>query len=141
MGFFDDKTVTLFNRSYNQTTEEEKYFLTLLKGVDLVETRGADVTKSGMDSADSAKLYVDYVTLPKPYMEPKEWDALPENRKKNYITFHLARDLFAKGDCTGVELPESGAYEWARDNLDSVYKVTNVDKYEDILPHYEIGGV
>ena len=41
----------------------------------------------------------------------------------------------------GVELPESYAYEWARENLDNVYKVTNVDKYEDILPHFEVGGV
>lgn len=38
MGFFDNKTVTLFNRSFNAETEEETYYPTLLEGVDLVET-------------------------------------------------------------------------------------------------------
>ena len=28
-----------------------------------------------------------------------------------------------------------------RNNFDDVYKVTNIDKYEDILPHFEVGGV
>ena len=53
MGFFDNKTVTLFNRSFNAETEEETYYPTLLEGVDLVETKGANVSKSGMDSADA----------------------------------------------------------------------------------------
>ena len=26
-------------------------------------------------------------------------------------------------------------------SYDDVYKVTTVDKYEDILPHFEVGGV
>lgn len=66
MGFFDNKMVTLFNRSYNPETEEETYYTTLLKGVDLVETRGVNVTKSGTDSVDSAKLYLDYPTNSRP---------------------------------------------------------------------------
>lgn len=141
MGFFDNKTVTLFNRSFHPETEEERYIPTLLAGVDLVETRGANVTKSGMDSADNAKLYIPYEDMPKPYRDPKEWDALPEEEKENYITFHPALDFFIEGEHTGLELPESTAYEWVRENLDKVYKVTNVDKYEDILPHFEVGGV
>ena len=28
-----------------------------------------------------------------------------------------------------------------QENFDDVYKVTTVDKYEDILPHFEVGGV
>lgn len=61
MGFFDNKTVTLFNRSFNAETEEETYYPTLLEGVDLVETKGANVSKSGMDSADAVKLYIDFL--------------------------------------------------------------------------------
>ena len=33
---FYNKTVTLFNRSFNAETEEEKYFPTLLENVNLV---------------------------------------------------------------------------------------------------------
>ena len=141
MGFFDNKKVTLFNRSFNAETEEETYYPTLLEGVDLVETKGANVSKSGMDSADAAKLFVCIDDVNKTYMEPKAWDALTEDEKKNYITFHSTEDFFVKGDQTAVDLPETDAYEWMRNNFDDVYKVTNIDKYEDILPHFEIGGV
>ena len=144
MGFFDNKTVTLFNRSFNAETEEEKYYTTLLEGVDLVETKGANVSKSGMDSADAVKLSIDFANLGttlKPYLPPKAWDVLPEEEKQNYITFHPTEDFFTKGDRTDVELPEENAYEWMHENFDDVYKVTTVDKYEDILPHFEVGGV
>lgn len=144
MGFFDNKTVTLFNRSVNPETEEERYYPTLLEGVDLVETKGANVSKSGMDSADAVKLYIDFANLGKtlkPYLPPKAWDVLPEEEKQNYITFHSTEDFFVKGDRTDVELPEENAYEWMHETFDDVYKVTTVDKYEDILPHFEVGGV
>lgn len=141
MGFFDNKTVTLFNRSFNAETEEEIYYPTLLEGVDLVETKGANVSKSGMDSADAAKLFVCIGDVNKTYMEPKAWDALTEDEKKNYITFHSTEDFFVKGDQAAVDLPETDAYEWMRNNFDDVYKVTNIDKYEDILPHFEVGGM
>ena len=141
MGFFDNKTVTLFNRSVNPETGGERYYPTLLEGVDLVETKGANVSKSGMDSADAVKLYIDFTNLAKPYLSPKAWDVLPEEEKRNYITFHSTEDFFVKGDHTDVDLPEESAYEWMHENFDDVYKVTTVDKYEDILPHFEVGGV
>lgn len=138
--FYND-TVTLFNRFYDPDTDEEKYYPTLLENVNLVETKGANVTKSGLDSADAAKLFIDPGELSKKYMDPKEWDALPETEKANHITFHPTDDFFIKGDQTSLELPKSCVYEWAHDSMDSVYKVTTVDKYEDIMPHFEVGGV
>lgn len=144
MGFFDNKTVTLFNRSLNAETEEEKYYPTLLECVDLVETRGANISKSGMDHADAAKLYIDFSVfkrIKKTYIEPKLWESLPEIEKHKHITFTPATDFFVNGDQTGIKLPNENAFEWMYDNFDGVYKITNVDRYEDILPHFEIGGV
>ncbi len=141
LGLFYNDAVTLFNRFYDPDTDETKYYPTLLENVNLVETKGANVTKSGMDSADAAKLFIDLGGLTKKYMEPKAWDALSEREKPNYITFHPTDDFFIKGDQTSLELPESCVYEWAHDSMDSVYKVTTVDKYEDIMPHFEVGGV
>lgn len=138
--FYND-TVTLFNHFYDPDTDETKYYPTLLENVNLVETKGANVTKSGLDSADAAKLFIDLGELSKKYMDPKAWDVLPETEKPNYITFHPTDDFFIKGDQTSLELPESCVYEWAHDSMDSVYKVTTVDKYEDIMPHFEVGGV
>lgn len=141
LGLFYNDTVTVFNRYMNPDSGADEFYPTLLANVNLVETKGANVTKSGMDSADAAKLFVDPLTLKKAYIEPKIWDALPDEEKTNYITFHPADDFFVKGDQTALELPESGAYEWVHDNMDSVYKVTTIDRYEDIMPHFEIGGV
>lgn len=141
MGLFYNDTVTLFNRFYDPDTDETKYYPTLLENVNLVETKGANVTKSGLDSADAAKLFIDLGELSKKYMDPKAWDALPEAEKANHITFHPTDDFFIKGDQTSLELPGSCVYEWAHDSMDSVYKVTTVDKYEDIMPHFEVGGV
>ena len=141
MGFFDNKTITLFNRSFNAETEEEKYYPTLLENVDIVETKGENVSKSGMESADAAKLFIDLAEMPKPYIEPRAWTALSDEEKKKHITFTSAEDFFVKGNYADVKLPENGAYEWMRDNFDDVYKVKNIDKYEDILPHFEVGGV
>lgn len=140
MGFFDNKIVTIFNRFFNPETEEEKYYPTVLDSVDIVETRGANITNSGMNSADAVKLYVDFDNLTKPYIAPKEWDALPEDIKTDYITFHPDEDFFVRGDHTNEHQNER-VYEWFRDNVDSVYKISTVDKYEDVLPHFEVGGV
>lgn len=141
LGLFYNDIVTLFNYFCDPDTGEEKYYPTLLECVNLVETKGANVSKSGMDSADAVKLFVDLGKIPKPYIEPKAWDALPDDEKSNYITFHPTDDFFIKGDHTDLELPESEAYGWVHDKLDSVYKVTTVDRYEDIMPHFEVGGV
>ena len=141
MGFFDNKTVTLFSRSFNAETEEETYYPTLLECVDLVETKGANISQSGIDSADTVKLYVDFKNIVKPYLPPKEWENMPDKCKQYFLTFNPAQDFFIKGDQTAVDLPETDAYEWMRNNFDDVYKVTNIDKYEDILPHFEVGGV
>ena len=141
MGLFYNKTVTLFNRSFNAETEEEKYYPTLLERVNLIETKGANVSKSGMDSADAATLFIDLANMAKPYIEPKAWAELPEEDKSKYITFAPAEDFFVKGSCAGATLPENSAYEWMRDNFDSVYKVTHVDRYENIMKHLEVGGV
>ena len=138
---FYNKTVTLFNRSFNAETEEESYYPTLLENVNLVETKGANISKSGMESADVATLYVSLENMAKPYIEPKAWAELPEEEKANYITFTPTDDFYVSGDHTGTELPESNAYEYMLDNFDSVYKVTHIDKYTDVMPHLEVGGV
>ena len=141
MGFFDNKVITLFNCWIDPGTEEEKYYRTVLEHVDLVETKGANVSKSGMESADAVKLYIDLENIVKQYLPPKKWEALPEDQKSGYFTLTPAQDFFVKGNCTGATLPEEQLYEWMRNNFDDVYKVTTVDKYEDILPHFEVGGV
>lgn len=140
MGLFGNKTVTLFNCVFDEKTEEETYFMTVLRNVDLVETKGTKVTKNGMDRVDAVKLFVSISNIEKEYLSPKEWGRLLDEEKKNYFTFNSSSDFFVKGDCTGATLPEEQLYEWMKNQFDDVYKVSTIDKYEDIMPHFEVGG-
>ena len=141
MGFFDNKTVTLFNRSYNADTEEETYYPTLLNDVDLVETKGANVSKSGMDSADAASLYVKPELLQdgcKKYLPAKEWLRMPDKCKEFFFTFASGEDFFVGGDTSGEEYTEE-FFSCMKEKYDNCFKVTNVDRYE-LIPHLEVGG-
>ena len=66
--FWDNKTVTLFNRFYDGT--KECWYPTLLSGVDLVVTKGINVSQGNKADADTAKLYVDDAVLQKRYLAP-----------------------------------------------------------------------
>ena len=94
-----------------------------------------------MDSADAVKLHIDFSNVSKSYLPPKEWGNMPDKCKQYFLTFNPAQDFFIKGDHTDATLPENDAYQWLLDHCDDCYKVTTIDKYEDILPHFEVGGV
>lgn len=96
MGFFDNKTVTLFIRAFDPETEKEKYYPTLLEGVDLVETKGANVSKSGIDSADAVKLYIDFVTSTKrsSLTFPRKHGMHCRKRKNRIISHSTLRRIF-----------------------------------------------
>ncbi len=65
---FYNKTVTVYNKTSDDLMGSETWYATVLKNVRLIVTKGANVSNSGLDSADSAKLYV-------------RWDFLPEDTK------------------------------------------------------------
>ena len=140
MGFFQNKTVTLFNRYFDAVTEEEIWYPTLFDHADLVENRKTVVSQKEKEKTDTVMLYIDEENLPKQYLETKAWAALPLEERGKYFTLTLAEDFFVKGDCTGIEIPEKDFYEWIRKRKDGVYKVIDINRYEDILPHFEIGG-
>ena len=141
MAFWDNKQVTVINRSLDPKTEKETYYLTLIERADLVRVRQKNVSTKGTDSTDTATLYVDFGNLPKTYVTPEEWKRMTEEGKKEHMTFSPTEDIFILGDCTGATLPDRDVYQWARDHYSDVYRVTKCSVYEDILPHLEIGGV
>lgn len=140
MAFWDNKQVTVINRSMDPKTEKETYYVTLIKRADLVRTQQKNVSAKGTDSADTATLYVSFGILPKPYVTPEEWKRLPEEKKKDCMTFSPAEDFFILGNCTGAILPDKDVYQWAKEHYSDVYRVTRCNIYEDVLAHYEVGG-
>lgn len=139
MNIWNIDTVTIFNRWYDTINEIEHYEPTVLKSTNLVLQQGANRTRSGLESADSAKLFVNFEKLPKEYKEPKEWLKLAWDEKEKYLTFNPAMDFFVKGNVADEEVIEN-FFEYMQNKYDHVYKITTVDIYKNVMPHYEIGG-
>lgn len=134
---FFNKTVTLWNCSNSDDVmEEEIWYPTVLENVRLIETKGRNVSTSGIKEADSAKLHILTSNLKKPYLEPKEWDALDD--KSQAFTLCQEKDFFVKGDVSEIETVDN-FFQWMKDHYDGVYQITTVDRFE-VIPHLEVGG-
>ena len=136
MAFWDNKQVTVINRSMDPKTEKETYYVTLIESADLVRAQQKNVSAKGTDSADAATLYVSFGNMPK----PEEWKRLTEEGKKGHMTFSPTEDIFILGNCTGATFPDRDVYQWAREHYSDVYRVARCNIYEDVLAHYEVGG-
>lgn len=163
MGLFDGKKVTIYNKYMDSITGYEIWLPTLIENVDYTATQGANITKSGLSTADAVTVFINYSALPKPYKTPKEWQALTAEDKAKYVTFTQGTDFFIFGDSMSTVstcilgecyLPADLSDNVITDNVittkgffldmqkrySDCYKVTTVDRYDDILPHFEIGG-
>ena len=140
MGLFDGKKVTIYNKYMDSITGYEIWLPTLIENVDYTATQGANITKSGLSTADAVTVFINYSALPKPYKTPKEWQALTAEDKAKYVTFTQGTDFFIFGDSTSNVITTKGFFSDMQKRYSNCYKVTTVDRYDDILPHFEIGG-
>ena len=140
MGLFDGKKVTIYNKYMDSITGYEIWLPTLIENVDYTATQGANITKSGLSTADAVTVFINYSALPKPYKTPKEWQALTSEDKAKYVTFTQGTDFFIFGDSTSNVITTKGFFSDMQKRYSDCYKVTTVDRYDDILPHFEIGG-
>ena len=139
MVLFGNKVVTVFNKHFDAITEEETWIPTVLNNVNLSITRGANVEKTGLESADTCKLFVDSTATEKSYIAPIEWNKKTFDEKSNFYTFGN-EDFFVEGDLSEVTILDSNFLEWMMSHYDNVFRVTTIDRYVDVLPHLEVGG-
>ena len=136
---FYNKAVTVYNRTTEGLMEKETWYPTVLKDVRLLITKGENVSKSGMESADSAKLFIKTNNSSKEYKKPLEWQNLSAEDKAKAFTLTSGVDFFVEGD-TSAEVPtESDFFSYMKEKYDNCFKVTNVDVFE-LIPHLEVGG-
>lgn len=135
---FYNKTVTVYNRSVEGLMGKETWFPTVLKDVRLLITKGENISKSGMESADSARLFIKTDNLPKEYKKPLEWQNLSAEDKTRVFTLISGTDFFVEGD-TSSEEPETDFFLYMKEKYDNCFKITNVDVFE-LIPHLEVGG-
>ena len=134
---FYNKTVTVFNNApSDDVMGDDTWYPTVLHNVRVLETRGRNVAKSGIEAADSAKLHIRTDNLEKPYVEPKAWDELADKSKA--FTLCQERDFFVIGDVADTQVT-ADLFQYMKDNHDGVYMITNADKFE-LIPHLEVGG-
>lgn len=134
--FYQD-TVTVYNKYENKKAGETAYFPTVLENVRLLITKGANMASSGMDTADSAKLFIHTDTLKKPYVLPKEWSRQEDKTK----AFTLAAgDFFVEGDTSEEDTNVKEFTQYMKRKYDNLFTVTTVDSFK-LIPHLEVGGV
>lgn len=146
-------TVTIYN--IVQETDPQTFrdtqtaYITVLRGVFLEIADAASARQSGLESADSAKLYipfsaaaVDALTgLEKHYAKPLEFNRSPDKRKLWTLSTDGVgcRTFFIKGEAVSNFDTE----EQLEMSHDEVYKVTRVlvrDFGSPSMQHFEVGG-
>lgn len=147
-----DKTITVFNKYVNQK-DEISWYPTVIKGVQLIVDKSANIEKTGLDTADTATLHVLYgvvsnekVVSGKKYLEPKKWAKQINDTLGHTVTFSSG-DFFIEGEHDEKMIADEdyqsrrdgGFYDYMNKNHDNVFLITNVGTYT-LIPHFEIGG-
>lgn len=147
-------TVTVFNKYEYQTGIS--WYPRVIFGCDLVTDRAANVAKTGLDTADTAKLHILYRTengekvinnhgATLKWLPPKKWKAMED--KSEYITFQPG-DLILRGEYQEEVIQDSayssrvsnGFYEHLNKTEDDVYLITSVGGPYTLIKHFEIGA-
>lgn len=151
-----DKKVTLFNR-YKDEDDNVFWKPTILHNVTLHMNKASNISTSGLENADSAKMHVKYklkegnmfVSVSenedKQLVFPKEYQRAKD--KSNLITFQNENDFFIIGtfpesivdDNDYCENATNGFQDYMCENYDNVFTITTSD-YFTMIPHVEIGG-
>jgi len=141
-------TVTIFNKY--KTAQGITWYPTILHNVDLNTDKGANVAKTGLESADTAKLHVRYVLADgtitiagKPYKGPKEWAAQQNESLAGSLTV-ASGDLFMRGEYPETVINnddyKKDFQNYLNKTYDDVYLITTVGGPYKLIPHFEIGG-
>lgn len=143
-------TVTIYNivRETDPATLDEvtHVYITILRGVMLQASKGANVRQSGLEGADAANLYIPFAVeavdgktgAAKTYSKPQEFAKAADRSGLWTLSYNGngGETVFVKG-------------EFISDNMtvvqyhDDCYKVTKVDAMDygsTNMQHWEVGG-
>lgn len=145
-------TVTIYNivQEVDPTTldEVEKVYTTILRGVMLQASKGANVRESGLEGADAANLYIPFTVeavdgktgAAKTYAKPQEFVKAADRSGLWTLSYdgNGGETLFIKGEFVfdGTNLNVVRYH-------DDCYNVTKVDAMDYGSPdmqHWEVGG-
>lgn len=145
-------TVTVYNKMEDDITGAATYNITILRGVFLDISKGANVMKSGLVSADSAMLYIPMSIKAinadtgeeQKFVGQKEYERLAQSYLHEYWTLRTGGSsstvdcFFVKGEVT-----EKSGFNNLKNLYDDVYDVSTVDTKDfgsKPMWHWEVGG-
>lgn len=136
-------TITLYYEYEDPVTFEVSSQITVIKGVLVDASKGANLRQSGLENADAVNVYIPYdatatdglTLLKKRYITPKEYELATD--KGELWTLDDKHSFFVKG-----KIVESGKdYQYINTAYDDVYRITKVDNKDfGGLKHFEVGG-
>ena len=153
--FLKESHVYRYNHSI-QSAEGKKqitWYPTVIRGVDLQITAGRNRSTTGLENADSAKVFIKYENS----NEKMLVETSPEEKKRVFKTkvverlyreksgFHVSggNRFFYSGRVSEVAIMdadyEDGFLSYMSDRYDDLFLVNKADLYKTI-PHLEIGG-
>lgn len=141
---------TVYN-AYEDASYNILYNITILNGVLMDDSKGTNISKSGLSDADSVTMFipfdvqaVDALGNAKTYLPPKEFYATAN--KASYWTLDTGGQAsgvatyFIKGS---VVETTNQSYAKLREKYDAVYNVSTVDIRDfgtDDMRHWQVGG-
>lgn len=150
-----DTTVTIFNRI--ETEDTAFWYPTVIENATLHSNKGANITKTGLENADSSKLHIRlkkesgvYVIETKAgnkktFINQVEFAKLEAIDTLQYIAFAKGVDFFMEGTyeekriCEDDYADKDGFFSYMVKTYGEVYQISTADVYK-LIPHLEIGG-
>lgn len=156
LGFVD--SIIVYNQYTYGTMQKQTYFGARFDKVRVELTQGANITKSGLESASACIVKIDSASIAKSgktYKAPPVWLKQTTEEMLESFTLNKDVDFFAivrKANLgIDVDLPvgmiESGSYqgysggffEYVKTKYGYAYTIDTVDAY-GLIPRFEIGG-
>lgn len=136
-------TVTVYTITEDNDTLEVFSNITVIRGVLLDASKGANVRTSGLEGADSVNLYIPFDAVSvdgvtgkeKAYIQPKAYEAALD--KTDIWTMDPGNSFFVKGEVVNPDLN----FQEINVKYDNVHMITKVDTKDfGKLAHFEVGG-
>lgn len=131
-------TVTIFNAYEDKKQAINRWYPTVLEGVELQINRGMTVTTDGNANDNTASLHIRN-DLDK-YLNPVAFKKAED--RENHFTLGQ-KDFFVEGELDLIVIEEddypNGFFEYIKSEYDNVFKITTVERYK-VIPHFEVGG-
>lgn len=126
--------ITLYNKVYDRDTGTNRYYRTVLKGVNWQDTTAVQPTDKGIVSADVAEIYIPFTAeTEKQFRKPKNF--VKETEKTGFFTVE-AGDLVVRG-IVEDELTSAKDEERLKNAYDDVRVIAVVETNDNGSPEMQ----